>query len=114
VSSSSDLQEISEFPSGTSSLANFSSNACHLDLKGFLISNGLDDDEVDFFFDIRKGREFLKLKYTKTNPNALDAKISALFQKIRNGPSNLKLQNCKYKKKNHYLVTLFLNQRFIA
>jgi hypothetical protein len=103
LSSSSDLQEISEFPSGTSSLANFSANVCQLDLKGFLISNGLDDDEVDFFFDVRKGREYLKLKYAKINPYALDTKISALFKKIRNRPSTLQPQNCKYIEKSIFV-----------
>jgi hypothetical protein len=99
VSSSSDLQAISEFPSGTSSLANFSATAGHLDLKEFLISNGLDDDEVDFFLDIRKGREFLQQKFSKIHPFALEKRISALFLKIRTGSSNIKQHNCKYIRK---------------
>lgn len=105
MSSSSDLQAISEFPSGTSSLANFSANAGHLDLKGFLISHGLDDEDLDFFFDVRKGREFLKQKYAKIHPFALDKKISALFFKIRNGSSNINQYNCKYAKENYCFVS---------
>lgn len=97
MTSSSNLQAISEFPSGTSTLANFSANACHLDLKGFLQSNGLDDDEIDFFFDVRKGREFLKQKFAKLDPFALDKKISALFRKIRSRSSKeIKPPDCKY------------------
>jgi len=71
-------------------LTKFTAKSSNLELLEFLQTKGLNKEEINFFLDLKNGREFLKEKYYKLDPVALDKKIDFIFRKIKtSAPANI-------------------------
>ncbi|XP_065345806.1 RNA-binding protein 41-like isoform X2 [Cloeon dipterum] len=72
-----------ELPAGLAALDRFSASTSQLSFDKLLLSRGIAQEELDFFYDLKKGRQYLKSKYAKLEPTALDRKISLVINKVK-------------------------------
>ncbi|XP_059481840.1 RNA-binding protein 41-like [Neocloeon triangulifer] len=86
VQSRSDVLSVSHLPAGSTSLVVFSATSKRLDDEKTLLSNGFLPDEIEFLWDLKKGKQFVKSKHCKVDPAALERKINYILGKL-GGPA---------------------------
>ncbi|CAB3359819.1 Hypothetical predicted protein [Cloeon dipterum] len=83
IQSSNDEFSSIELPAGLAALDRFSASTSQLSFDKLLLSKGIAQEDLDFFYDLKKGRQYLKSKYAKLEPTALDRKISLVINKVK-------------------------------